>query len=139
MRRIAAGTGAALALALGACGGDDFANEPGAPAPITLSAVITPTAVTVSPSRIGAGPIELIASNLTARSQRLTLRSAARAGGAAELHQRTGPINPGDTTSRTADLAPGTYRLTTPSDAIAGTTLRVGPPRADAKDGLLQP
>jgi hypothetical protein len=135
-----AAAGVAVVLALGGCGADDeFANDERAPAPLTLSAAITRVAVNVSPARVGAGPIELTASNLTSTSQRLTLRSRSLAGGAEPLEQRTAPINPGDTASLTADLPQGTYRLTTGSGAIAPATLRVGPARPSAQDQLLQP
>jgi hypothetical protein len=140
MPRTAAGVAVALAFTFGGCGGDDeFANKERAPAPITLSAAITATNITVSPSRLGAGSIELIASNLTARSQRLTLRSRRLRDRGAPLEQRTGPINPGDTASLTADLVEGSYRLTTRSRAIAPATIHVGPRRRSAKDALLQP
>jgi hypothetical protein len=143
MRRMpwtVAGVAVALAVGLGGCGGDGgFANDERAPAPITLSAAITPTNVTVSPSRLGSGTIELIASNLTPTSQQLTLTSQSLQGGAAALEQRTGPINPGDTASLTADVTQGTYRVTTRSDAIAPATIRVGPARTGAQDQLLQP
>lgn len=135
----AAGVAVALAFGLGGCGGDEFANDARAPVPIVLSASITPSHVTVSPSRLGAGTIELIASNLTSTSQQLTLRSQSLAAGGAPLQQRTGPINPGDTASLTADLTQGTYRVTTRSGAIDSATIRVGPARASATDQLLQP
>lgn len=128
-----------LALGLGGCGDDDFANEKRAPAPLQLAAAITPSSVTVSPSRLGAGTIELIASNLTSKSQQVTLSSQSLRDGTDPLEQRTGPINPGDTASLTADLAQGTYRLTTRSPAITAATIRVGPQRASATDQLLQP
>ena len=135
-------SGVAVAVAFGfaGCGDDDdFANEERAPARITLAAAITPSNVTVSPSRFGAGTIELIASNLTSRSQQLTLASRRLAGSAEPLRQRTGPINPGDTASLTADLRQGTYRVTTGSGAITPATIRVGPPRPSGQDTLLQP
>lgn len=128
-----------VALGAGGCGGDDFANEPRDPDRVAVSVSITGSEVTVSPSRLGAGPIELIAGNLTSRSQRLTLRSVSRTGDGQPLEQRTGPINPGDTASLTANLAQGTYRLTTGSGGISPATLRVGPPRASGQDKLLQP
>jgi hypothetical protein len=95
--------------------------------------------VTVSPSRLGAGSIELIASNLTGESQQLTLSSRSLTGGGEPLEQRTGPINPGDTASLTADLAQGIYRVSTGSGAITPATIRVGPPRRSAQDELVQP
>ena len=132
--------GVAVAMALAGCGGDDdFANDERVPVQITLGASITPSKVTVSPSRFGAGTVELIASNLTSRSQRVTLSSVSLASGTRPLQQRTGPINPGDAASLTADLAQGTYRVTTGSGSIAPATLRVGPPRESAQDRLLQP
>jgi hypothetical protein len=136
----AAGVAVALAFGTGGCGGDDdFANDERAPAAITLSASITSSNITISPSRLGAGTIELIASNLTATSQQLTLRSGKLKGGADPLEQRTGPINPGDTASLTADLVQGTYHVTTRSEAITAATIHVGPSRPSAKDTLLQP
>ena len=134
-----AGVAVALVAVLPGCGDDGFDNERRAPARVTLSASITPSNVTVSPARLGAGTIELIASNLTSRSQQLTLSSESLAGGGDRLEQRTGPINPGDTASLTADLVQGTYRVQTRSDAITPATIRVGPPRASAQDQLLQP
>ncbi len=135
-----AGVAVALAIGPSGCGGDDdFGNEQRPPPVVGLGASITPTNVTVSPSRLGAGPIELIASNLTPTSQQLTLSSRSLQDGGEPLQQRTGPINPGDTASLTADLAQGTYRVSARSSAIAPATIRVGPPRTGAQDQLLQP
>ena len=123
---VAAGDAVSLTIVIG-CGDDDeFANRQRAPTQITLSASITPRGITVSPSRIGAGTIELLASNLTSTSQQLTLRSDRRPAGTPSIEQRTGPINPGDTASLTADLVQGTYRVTTRSEARGPATIRVG-------------
>jgi hypothetical protein len=135
--RAAVAVVAALALGAAGCGGgDDFANDRPSPTPITVSAAISAARVTVSPSRFGAGPIELIASNQTRTSQRVTLRSR---GGADELEQSTGPINPGDTASLTADLTRGRYVVSARSSAIDPAQIIVGPPRDTAADALLQP
>jgi hypothetical protein len=140
MPRAAVAAFVAFGVAVAGCGGDgEFANSPRPPAAITVSAAIAPSRVTVSPSRFGAGTIELIASNQTATSQRVTLRSRGRPSGGDRLDQSTGPINPGDTASLKADLTPGTYLVTARSEAIASATIVVGPPRRDAEDGLLQP
>ena len=138
-RRTVVGVALALVPALAGCGGERFENEPREAAPITLSAAITPSNVTVSPSRLGAGTVELIASNLTSTSQQLTLRSQTLADGGRAVQQRTGPINPGDRASLTADLAQGTYRVTAGSATITPATIRVGPPRDSSSDRLLQP
>jgi hypothetical protein len=142
MPRAAVAVFAALGLGIAGCGNDgEFANSPRPAAAITVSAAIAPGRVTVSPSRFGAGTIELIASNQTATSQRVTLRSRDRdrSGGGQQLEQSTGPINPGDTASLKANLASGRYLVTVRSDAIAPATIVVGAPRRDAGDGLLQP
>lgn len=128
-----------LALGAGGCGDDGFANGERAPKPITLGVSVTPSKVTVSPSSIGAGPVELIVSNLTPTSQQVTLRSESLAGGGALLEQRTGPINPRDTASLTADLVPGNYRLTVRPGTIAPARIRVGRSRPSAQDDVLQP
>jgi hypothetical protein len=131
---------AIAAAAIAGCGGDDeFANQAREPAQITLSASIGRRDITVSPARIGAGPVELLASNQTPVSQVLTLRSTSRAASSEPLQQRTGPINPGDTASLTADLAAGTYALTTRSRERESATIRVGPARLAGTDRLLQP
>jgi hypothetical protein len=140
MPRAAVAALAALGLGLAGCGGDDdFANTPRPPAAITVSVAISQARVTVSPSRVGAGSVELIASNQTATSQRVTLRSLGRPPGGSPLEQSTGPINPGDTASLKADLAPGRYLVTVGSRTIAAATIVVGAARSDAGDGLLQP
>lgn len=137
-RMAGAALAGALALLVGGCGEDEFANRERAPSRIILSVSITPRDITVSPSRIGAGTVELIASNLTSRSQQITLRSEALSAGTAPLEQRTGPINPGDTASLTADLVRGTYRLTASAGRQPAATIRVGPTRPGSP-GLLQP
>jgi hypothetical protein len=129
----------ASSLVAGCGGGNKFANKPRPPASITVSAAILPVRVTVSPARFGAGTIELIASNQTPRSQRVTLRSSGRTGGGEQLVQSTGPINPGDTASLKADLSAGSYLVTTRSAAIAPARIVVGSPRKSGSDTLLQP
>jgi hypothetical protein len=132
----------ALALALGAaaCGdGGEYAGGRRPAAAITISAVISPTRVSLSPSRFGAGAIELLASNQTSTSQRLELRSVRLAPGGRPLVQRTGPMNPGGTASLKADVDEGAYVVTARSAAIEPARIAVGPPRASAAGHLLQP
>jgi hypothetical protein len=140
MPRAAVGVAVALTLVALGCGGDEeFANQPRPPVTLEISAVIAPTQVAVSPSRFGGGPIELIASNQTTISQRLTLRGERLAPGADQLEQRTAPINPGDTASLKADLSEGIYSVSAPSGTINPARIRVGPRRASGGDRLLQP
>jgi hypothetical protein len=132
---------AALAVTITApgCGDDDFANDPRAPSPITVSAVIAPRAVAVSPQRFGSGPIVLLASNQTQTSQRLQLRSRRVAPGGRALVQTTGPINPGGTATLNADVDAGTYLVSVRSSATAPAQLVVTQSRGSAQDRLLQP
>lgn len=136
----AVGVAVALVFPAPGCGGDEeFANQPRPPQTLEISAVVAPSQVTVSPSRFGAGPVELIASNETEISQRLTLRSERLRAGADQLEQRTAPINPGDTASLKADLTEGIYSVSARSGLIDPARIRVGPRRASGKDRLLQP
>jgi len=137
--RVAVATALVATLAGAGCGSEEFPNEPRAPAPITVSAVIAPRGVTVSRARFGAGPVELLASNQTPTSQRLQLRSLRLAAGGASLAQTTGPINPGGTASLHADVDAGTYLVSVRSSAIEPARVVVSAQRAGARDRLLQP
>ena len=64
---------AAILLAVIAAGcGEDFENVPREPVPIELTGVIKPERVTVSPRRIGAGPISITISNQTEEARTVT-------------------------------------------------------------------
>src|SRR3954452_5198353 len=90
MRRVAV-VSAALAIALAGCGGGkDFANKPRPPVPLQLTGVITKQKVTISPNKVGAGPVVITVSNQTGQSHTLTLAGRGE-------QERVGPINPLDT------------------------------------------
>ncbi len=128
-----------LALLAPGCGNDDFANAPRPPAAIVVSAAILQRGVSVSPDRFGAGTITLKVTNQTASSQRLVLRSRGLASGGRAVDQSTGPINPSDTATLTADLDQGAYLVTASRGAIPPATIRVGARRRSAQNRLLQP
>lgn len=139
MRRIAALTGAGIALLATGCGGEDegYANDPRPPSPIVLTASIGQKAVSVSPDTFGAGPVSLVITNQTSAAQQITFESA---GGEAGFTQRTGPINPGDTATLKADIMrPGKVTVKVQGDGIEPAELDVGRQRASAQDELLQP
>ena len=129
---------AALAVALGGCGGEDFDREPRRPpVPIQLSGVITPTSVDVSPARLGAGPIVLVLANQTAQSHTVTLEGGSVA-------ERVGPINPGDTATLQAALEPGRYEVKAGSERampkeISPAELTISAQRRTAEDELELP
>jgi hypothetical protein len=120
-RRIRSGTVVSalvsVAILAGCGGGKDFADKPRPPATVQLSGVITAKGVTVSPSRIGAGPIQILVSNQTQQSHILTLD------GANIPPVRTAPIAPTDTGTITRTLAPGVYTVTAGSQQAVKTPL----------------
>ena len=136
------GRNAALLLSAGllvasGCGGDDFKNEPRPPVPIQVTGVINEKRVTVSPDRLGAGPIVLTVSNLTAQSHTLTLEGE-------EVRERVGPINPQDTATIQKTLKPGTYEVSAGSsqavaEEIEPDTLTIGRDRPSGSNDLLLP
>ena len=80
----------ALAVVLLAgCGGEDFKNEARAPIRLELSGVIQDDEVTVSPSKIGAGPVAITISNQTDVPHSITLEGSSTI-------DRAGPIETGD-------------------------------------------
>jgi hypothetical protein len=125
-------------VALAGCGGgSDFENKPRPPVPLQLTGVITPKRVTVSPNRIGAGPVVLNISNQTEESHTVTLEGEA-------VRERVGPINPFDVATIQKTLKAGQYSVKAGStkavpEEIRSGTLVVGPERQSAQDKLLLP
>jgi hypothetical protein len=123
-----------------ACGGGSaFKDNPRPAVPIQLSGVITEKAVSVEPSRLGAGPVNLLISNQSGRSHTVTLE-----GGPHNTTAQVGPINPLDTGRIQETLEPGTYTVTAGSSQattqdIQPATLQIGPPRKSSSDKVLLP
>src|SRR5256885_11350022 len=84
---LAAGTLVAL---LPGCGGGDFKNKPRPPVPVELTGVIQPDKVSVSPNRVGAGPVLITLSNQTNDAHTVTLEGET-------VKELIGPVNPQDT------------------------------------------
>lgn len=127
----------ALSVSLLACGDEDFKNKPRPAVAVELTGVIQQDKVTVSPNKIGAGPLSITIANETNDAHTLTLEGD-------RVRERVGPVNPQDTATIQKTLAPGTYEIRAGSTAavpkeIAPATLKVGPPRPDSSDQLLQP
>jgi len=130
---------ACASLASAGCGGaeDDYENRLRPPEPIVVTASINDDGISVAPRRFGAGPIELIVTNLTDQAAELTLETDEIGGSNAGIEQSTGSINPGTTAQLKADLRSGRYEIRV--DGARETALRVGDPRPSAQDQLLQP
>jgi hypothetical protein len=141
--RLTATTAAALGIVvtLSGCAGEEHhRNELRPPSPIVITASISKQRVSVSPRRFGAGPITLVVTNQTDRSQQITLETADEPGAQhAGVRQVTGPINPRDTASLDADVSRGTYTVRTAGRGIDPARLRVGARRASAQNDLLLP
>ncbi len=130
----------ALALMLSACGsGSNYANNPRPPMPIVVTAAITKQRVEVSPTSIGGGLIKLVVTNLTGSSQQLTLKGNQSGGYSAPISQQTGPINPQDTGSLSANVTQGSYSVQVQQASIKAGTVQVGAERNSSQNQVLLP
>jgi hypothetical protein len=135
---VRASAAAALAAALLAgCGEDDFKNEARAPVREALTGVIQDDAVTVSPSKIGAGPVEITISNQTDSNHSITLEGKS-------IIERAGPVAPGGTATLQKTLAPGSYEVKAGSakavrHEIRPAVLRIGKERKNSNNDVLLP
>jgi hypothetical protein len=148
MRGITGGMLAVVAVGVVGCGGGShYANLPRPPSPINLTVYINDQRVSLSPTSVGAGPVELIVTNQASNAESLTVLPAGAT--ASQPLADTGPISPQGSAQVTVNLdSPGDYTVgTSPSsDAAAATatgihaaTLHVGRPRPSASSQLLQP
>jgi hypothetical protein len=127
----------ALALLVVGCGGEDFENRPRPPVPVELTGVIQEDKVTVSPSKVGAGPILITLSNQTDAAHTVTLEGES-------VRERVGPVNPLDTATIQKTLEQGSYEVSAGSERavereIRPATLTIGRPRKNSSDELLLP
>jgi hypothetical protein len=130
---LALGVASAASVLAGCGGGKDFADKPRPAAPITLTGAITSKGVTVSPNRVGAGPVVILVSNQTRIPHPLELD------GAAIAPVRTDPIGPSDTGKIQVTLARGVYTVKAGTTRavvrqLAPAQLVIGPERADSND-----
>jgi hypothetical protein len=134
--RACAGLAVAAALLAG-CGEEDFKNEARAPIREALTGVIQDDAVTVSPSKLGAGPVEITISNQTDASHSITLEGES-------IVEREGPVAPGDTATIQKTLAPGSYEVKAGTEKAVRTEIRpavltIGKERKNSNNDLLLP
>ena len=126
-----------LAVAVAACGEDDFANEPRPPIPLQLTGVVRDEGVTISPGNVGAGPIVLTVSNQTGQPHTITLEGEG-------VEEMVGPVDPTETVSIQKTLEPGNYSVRAGSPEaspreIAPGRLVIGPERDTSSDDTLLP
>lgn len=91
-------------FSLVACGQEEFANEPRPATAIELTGVIQEDKVTVSPRKVGAGPVTITVSNQTDDPHTVVLAGD-------RSRAEVGPINPLDTGTIQKTLEPGIYEV----------------------------
>jgi hypothetical protein len=142
MRRRTIGILAAGALAVSGCGGatSSGATTPRPAAPVNLTVFIDDSAVSVSPSSVGAGPVTFIITNQASQAESLAIQPAN-----GQALANTGPINPQATAQVTVNFsAQGNYSLSTADgdgggSSVQAATIHVGSPRPSSDDQVLQP
>jgi hypothetical protein len=125
------------AAVIGGCGGEDFKNEARAPIRLALTGVIQDDKVTVSPAKVGAGPVEITISNQTDSVRTITLEGES-------IRERQGPVQPGDTTTIQKTLEPGSYEVRAGAEKavrkeIQPAVLTIGKKRKNSNNDLLLP
>ena len=126
-----------VAALIAGCGEDDFKREARAPVRLALTGVIQDDKVTVSPAKIGAGPVEITISNQTDRTRTITLEGES-------ITEQQGPVPPGDTGTIQKTLEPGSYEVRAGSEKavrkeIQPAVLTIGRDRGNANNELLLP
>ncbi len=125
----------AVALAIAACGDDDFENDPRPAAPIELTAVITDGEVKVSPSAagaVGAGVATFTISNQSSEPGALILEGP--------TDEASDEILPGNVGSMKINLTEGDYVVSAGEDSkVREGSLEVGPDRPSSQNEVLLP
>jgi hypothetical protein len=126
-----------VAALIAGCGNDDFKNEARAPVRLALTGVIQDDKVTVSPAKIGAGPVEITISNQTNSARTITLEGES-------ITEEEGPVQPGGTGTIHKTLKPGSYEVRAGSKKavrkeIQPAVLQIGKERHNSNNELLQP
>jgi hypothetical protein len=123
----------AMPFAYGCGGNDERTNNLRPPTPINVSVEIGEDKVSASPTKFGAGPIVMVASNQSTASHTLTIEGP-------RLKQSVGPISPQDTATLKVTVRTGEHTISTESsENVEAATLTVGPKRPSAQNKLQQP
>jgi hypothetical protein len=148
MRRATIGILALGAVSLAGCGGGaHFANKPRPPVPSNVTVYINNARVMLSPSSVGAGPVNFIITNQASQAESISIQPSPLG------FTGTGPINPQATTEIQVNFKSPytTYTVTTGSpdattdasqatpSSIQSATFLVTAQRPNANSVLLQP
>jgi hypothetical protein len=122
------------ALGLAACGSaTHFADDPRPATPVDLSVYVDNHHVSVSPAKIGAGPVILYVTNQASGSEDVKIESIE-----GTTVKSSGAINSGQTAQINVNLSTGEYDIAAGAKA-ATAQLNITGPRANADNDLLQP
>ena len=104
---------------------------------LALTGVIKDDKVTVSPAKIGAGPVQITIANQTEGVRTVTLEGDS-------IRERQGPVQPGETTTIQKTLEPCSYEVRAGSEKavrkeIQPAVLEIGKERANSNNELLLP
>ena len=135
-----------IALIVSACGsaGGQSPSASRPPNPVNLTVYVNDSHVSVSPARVGAGPITFIVTNQARQAESLAISR-----GGSTLAS-TAPINPQGTTQVSVNFAPGKYTIATgdqgPNQAqrskqssIRPASIHIGRERESSTNSDLQP
>jgi hypothetical protein len=128
---------AGVAAVAAGCGTPDFKNNPRPAAAIQLTGVIQQDKVTISPNKVGAGPVTITISNQTHDAHTITLTGES-------INEQVGPVNPLDTATIQKTLAQGSYQVKAGSShavahEIKPAQLTIGKKRKSSSNEVLQP
>ena len=130
VRSLAAVLGALCALALAACGDEDFPNNPRPAAPIELTARIGDSGISLGPQAVGAGLANITVSNQTEDPVHLVLEGP--------TDESSDEIVAGGTGTVKVELEEGDYTVSA-GDGGHQAQLKVGAPRESSQNDLLLP
>jgi hypothetical protein len=146
MRNRTVGQLAIIALVVSACGsaGGQSPSAARPPNPVNLTVYVNDSRVSVSPARVGAGPITFIVTNQASHAEALAISM-----GGSTLAS-TAPINPQGTTQVSVNFKPGRYTIATgdhgkndaqlsKQSSIRPASIHIGRERESSSNSVLQP
>ncbi|MSO41691.1 MAG: hypothetical protein EXQ70_07360 [Solirubrobacterales bacterium] len=122
---------AAAAVALSACGRDDYANDPRPPFPAAVAVQINNRQVIVSPNDFGSGLVNFSIANLSEQDASLAIDGPTA--------DESVAIPPGGNTILKMETETGDYTATANGTFASPVVFSVGPERESAKNELLLP
>jgi hypothetical protein len=137
---------AITALIVSACGsaGGRSASLSRPPNAVNLTVYVNDSKVSVSPTKVGAGPITFIVTNQASHAEALAISMDG------STLASTAPINPQGTTQVSVDFKPGRYTIATgfqgkndaqlsKQSSIRPASIHIGRERASSSNSVLQP